>query len=229
MIRRFCMSGVSRQSGAVAASLQVTCSRPREAPPVAGVRNTYSSMQIGLAPCTLLERLGVEIGQADVEFEILDPALDLLARQRQDRDGDAGKARVERPGQLRDDRQRRRDRADPQPPGQALVDLLEAAAQILRLREDAMRVFEREPALRRQADEAMAALDDRRAEILLEQADRRRQRRLRDMAGLGRAAEMLFPRQRDKIFELTQHHRAALPPHWWRPSAAKVNSERLSA
>ena len=63
-----------------------------------------------------------------------------------------------------------------------------------------------EPALRRQADEAVAALHDGRSKIFFEQADRRRKRRLRDMAGLGGPAEMLFTRQRDKILELTQHH-----------------------
>ena len=71
-----------------------------------------------------------------------------------------------------------------------------------------MGVLQRELALRRQADEAMAALDDRRAEILLELADRRRERRLRDVTGFRRPAEMLFARQRDEIFELPQHHEA---------------------
>ena len=56
----------------------------------------------------------------------------------------------------------------------------------------------------------MAALDDRRAELLLELADRRRQRRLRDVAGLGRAAEMLLAGERHEIFELPDHHGASL-------------------
>ena len=63
-------------------------------------------------------------------------------------------------------------------------------------------------ALPRQADEAVAALDDRRAEILLELANRRRERGLRHVAGVRRAAEMLFARQRHKIFQLPQHHGA---------------------
>ena len=95
-------------------------------------------------------------------------------------------------------------------PRNALVDLLDAAAQVLGLGEHALGVLERELALRRQADEAMAALDDRRAKLLLELADRRRQRRLGDVAGLRRAAEMLFARQRDEIFELPEHHGARL-------------------
>ena len=76
MMRRFCMSGVSRHKGAVAASLQETFARPANAP-VAGVRKTYSSMQIGFAR-TRSMRLGVEIGEPGVELEILDAALDLL-------------------------------------------------------------------------------------------------------------------------------------------------------
>ena len=119
---------------------------------------------------------------------------------------------------MRDDRQRRRNGADPQAPGEAFVDFLDAAAQILRLGQNAMRVLDREPALRRQADEAVAAFDDGRTEIFFQKADRRGQCRLGDATDLGGAAEMLFARQRHKIFELTQHHRAPLPPYWWRPS-----------
>ena len=46
---------------------------------------------------------------------------------------------------------------------------------ILGFGEYALGVFEHELALRRQADESVAALDDRRAEILLELPNRRRQ------------------------------------------------------
>ena len=98
------------------------------------------------------------------------------------------------------------NRADPKPAAESLVDLLEAAPQVLGFRQDAVGVVEHEPALRGQADKPVAALDDRRPEIVLEQAYRRRQRRLRDVAGLGRASEMLFPGQRGQIFELPQHH-----------------------
>ena len=109
---------------------------------------------------------------------------------------------------MRDDRQRGRDDAEPQPPAQSLVDLLDAAAHVLGLGEHAMGMLERELALRREADEAMAALDDRRAELLFELADRRRQRRLGHMARRRRSAEMLFARERDEIFELAKDHGA---------------------
>jgi len=39
---------------------------------------------------------------------------------------------------------------------------------------------------------------------------------------------MLFARQRNEIFELTQHHRAPLPAILVAPVPAKVNSDRLS-
>ena len=74
--------------------------------------------------------------------------------------------------------------------------------------EDAMGVLQRELALPGQADEAMAALDDRRAEILFELANRRRKGRLRHVARRRGAAEMLFARQRHEIFQLPQHHGA---------------------
>ena len=64
-----------------------------------------------------------------------------------------------------------------------------------------MGVFEDGAALLGQAMEFLPALDDRGAEIRLELADRRRQRRLRHVAGERRAAKMLFAGQRDKIFK----------------------------
>ena len=69
-----------------------------------------------------------------------------------------------------------------------------------------MRVLHGEQALRGQADEALAALDERRAELLLELLDRRRQRRLRDAASRGRAPKMLFAGERDEVGELSEHH-----------------------
>ena len=93
-------------------------------------------------------------------------------------------------------------------PERPLSQLLDVAAHDLGFGEDAMGMLQRELALPRQADEAMAALDDRRAEILLELANRRRKRGLRHMACFRGAAEMLFARQRHQIFQLPQHHGA---------------------
>src|ERR1700677_5390923 len=107
---------------------------------------------------------------------------------------------------MRNDRQRRRNHAQAKTSAEAFVQFLDLAAQIFGLGENAMRVIQSEPALWRQADKTMAALDDRRAEVLLELPDRRRKRRLRDVTGFRRPAEMLFSSPRDEIFELPQKH-----------------------
>ena len=70
--------------------------------------------------------------------------------------------------------ERGRNGADAEPTGQALVDLVEAVAQIFDLGENPMGVVQDDLSLRRQADIAMAALDDRRPKIVFEQPDRSR-------------------------------------------------------
>ena len=97
-------------------------------------------------------------------------------------------------------------------PETPVIERFDAALEFLDLGQHAMGVLQRQLALRREAEIAMAALDDRRAKLLLELPDRRRQRRLRDVAGFGGAAEMLLARQRHKIFELTDHHRGDAKP-----------------
>jgi hypothetical protein len=61
-------------------------------------------------------------------------------------------------------------------------------------------------AVRREADEALPALDDRHAELLLELPDAARQRGLRHVAGLGRAGEVLLAGEGDEVLELTDIH-----------------------
>ena len=53
---------------------------------------------------------------------------------------------------------------------------------------------------------AMAALDDGDAKLLFELADAAGQRRLRDVARLRRAGEVLFAGKRDKILKLADIH-----------------------
>ena len=93
-----------------------------------------------------------------------------------DRTGDRhpGKAGQERTSELGDDRERGRNGADAEPAGQALVDLVEFVAQIFDLGENPMGVVQGDLSLGRQADIPMAALDDRRPEIVFEQPDRSR-------------------------------------------------------
>lgn len=60
--------------------------------------------------------------------------------------------------------------------------------------------------------ETPAALDDHHAELLFELDDRGRKRRLRDVAGFGRLAEMLLAGERVEIDELADDHgRMAFP------------------
>ena len=92
----------------------------------------------------------------------------------QNRHGHPGEAGQEGTSELGDDRERGRNGADAEPAGQALVDLVEFVAQIFDLGENPMGVVQDDLSLGRQADIPMAALDDRRPEIVFEQPDRSR-------------------------------------------------------
>ena len=113
---------------------------------------------------------------------------------------------------MRDDREGRRDYAHSQAPAEPLVHLADPAAQIFSLGQNALGMFEHQFALPCQADELVSALDNWRAKVLLELTDCRRQRRLRDVAGLRRSTEMFFARERDEIFQLPQHHPGIVAP-----------------
>ncbi len=113
-----------------------------------------------------------------------------------------GMARAERRGEARHHRQRGRDRGDAQPAGEAVaqrVDLLPHGAGVA---DDAARPVEHALALRGEAAEARAAVDQQHADRLLELLDAGRQRRLGHAAGFGGAAEMPLARQRQEKFEL---------------------------
>ena len=217
MIRRFCMSGVNRHKGVFAASRQVTCVRPASGPRCGREKEIFlDADRFGLH---VRHRFGVEVGEADVEFEVFDPAIDLLAVHGNHGDRHARKSGVKGAGQLGNERQRGRDDADPKPSGQALVDLLKPAAEILDLGENPVGVLEGDLPLRRQAHISVAALDDRRPEIVLEQPNRGRKGRLRHVAGVCGAAKMLFARERHEIFELTEDHDALSRRSSWRPAS----------
>ena len=92
------------------------------------------------------------------------------------------------------------------------------APKILDLGENPVGVLQGDLPLRRQAHISVAALDDRRAEILFEQTNGGRKGRLRHVAGVRGAAKMLFSRERREIFELTEHHDALSRRLSWRPA-----------
>ena len=72
--------------------------------------------------------------------------------------------------------------------------------------ENGVRPLQHPLAVGREADEALAALDDGHAQLLLELPDAARQRGLRHVAGLGRAREVLFAREGDEVLELADVH-----------------------
>ena len=104
-------------------------------------------------------------------------------------------------------RQRGRDRADPQraleaaaQPAGLLLQALEVGQRPLRPAEDPL-------ALGRQPLELAAAPHERDAELALQAADARRQRRLRDVAGRRGAAEVALAVERREVLELADEHR----------------------
>jgi hypothetical protein len=90
--------------------------------------------------------------------------------------------------------------------------------------EDEMRPFQHALAFGGQADVALAALHDGNAQLLLQLADAARERGLRDVAGLGRAGEMLFARKGSEILELTDIHDRRNSPMRGHASRTKQNS-----
>ena len=84
----------------------------------------------------------------------------------------------------------------------ALGDVLDGG----RLLQHALRLAHDLLAQRRDADLAGAALEQLDVQLVFELADRHRQRRLRDEAGLGRLAEVLLARHGDDVFEFGEGH-----------------------
>jgi hypothetical protein len=171
--------------------------------------------QVVLAP----ERERLDLGQRLV-VEVREPGVDLPARQalgdlarahRHDLDAHARVALAKRRRDERRDGQRGRDRADPQrplhPAAQAadlLFETVEVAQRSVHPRQHAL-------ALGGEALEAPRAPYERDAELAFQRANGGRQRRLRDVAGLGRAAEVPLARQRRQVLELPEEHTVDYP------------------
>src|SRR5262249_32604451 len=99
------------------------------------------------------------------------------------------------------------DRGDAQPPAEPMAQRIDLLAHGAAVADDAPCPIEHALALRREALEARAAIDQQHPHLLLELLHACRQRRLRHSAGLGRAAEMPLPRQRQDEVELVYHVR----------------------
>ena len=106
----------------------------------------------------------------------------------------------------RDGRERGRDGADPELPGEPAAHGVELGVETADVREDPARPLEHPLALRRQALVALRAPHDREPDLALEPANARRERRLRDVARGGGAAEMLLPDERHEVREVAEIH-----------------------
>ena len=104
-------------------------------------------------------------------------------------------------------RRHRVDDAEPQRAGELVAPADRDLADARRLLEHLLRLLDDPLADRRDRDLALAALEQRRAELLLELLDRDRQRRLADEALARRAAEAALLRDRDDVAQLVQRHR----------------------
>ena len=76
-------------------------------------------------------------------------------------------------------------------------------------------------ALAREALEALAAPHERHAELGLELAQTRRERRLRDVARARRAPEMTLALERDEVLELAREHGLSLGARRGLPQASR--------
>ena len=108
-------------------------------------------------------------------------------------------ARLQPPGEAREDRDRRGHRGHAQAAARVRLLALEQLLQHLVLVQHAVRGGQHRLALVREAGVGAAALDDHHAELGLQRPQRVRQGRLRDVAGLRGAAEMAVLAQRDQI------------------------------
>src|SRR6202046_4702567 len=169
------------------------------------------------------DRLVVEIGEAGLDGEIVEALLDLDRGHRQHRDGDLGVQGGKWTGDQREDWQACPRRADAQMAGQALAHLRQLLPHRIAIGDDPPCMDDHALALWGEADESVAAFDDRHAQIFFELADRRRERRLRDMAAFGRGAEMALPRERQKIDKLLDDHQFPLTASFRASTAASIS------
>jgi hypothetical protein len=116
----------------------------------------------------------VQIRYADVQAELVEMPLDFDGSLWSDDNIGAFVAAGKRTGHHGDDRQRHRDRTDPELTDHALAHVAQLLLKATIVRQNALRPREHALALLREADEALAALCDQDTETLLELLDARR-------------------------------------------------------
>jgi hypothetical protein len=118
--------------------------------------------------------------------------------------------RAERRCKLRNHGECGRDCRERDMPGQPMLCGPDFLAHSPRIAHDPAGPFEDALTFRRQTQESRAAPDQHNAELLFELLDGRRERRLGDVALLGRAAKMLLFGQSNEHFQLLDHERVRI-------------------
>jgi hypothetical protein len=158
------------------------------------------------------ERLVVEVGDAGVDLVRFQLHADLQRGERADLQVDARVAAQQRLGDPLDGGQRGRDHPQAQAAAELTGEPCRFARETLDAGQRLLGPDQQALALRRQVVVALAALDQLDAELALELADRDRERRLGDVAGLRRAPEVPLARERVQVLELAQEHARHYPP-----------------
>ncbi len=158
------------------------------------------------------QRLVVEVGDAGMQLEIVEAALDVDRAAREQLHAQAGLAGEQGRGQLGHHGQGGGDDADGDPPAQRLAGTHQLLLERVAVGQDPLRPGQHPLALLGQALEPVAALDHEHAQILLEMPQARRKRRLRHAARLGRAGEMPLAGEGHEVAELPDVHDGPLLP-----------------
>ena len=134
---------------------------------------------------------------------------------------------AERRRQQWDRRQSGGDRGKPKGARKAGVPALQVLFQAVIVEDDALRPGEHALALRREAEKAVAADDERRAKLFFELADAGRKRGLGNMALGRRAREMAVSRDGDEIDQLADEHSGGSVKTMPARGAAELRRDRL--
>ncbi len=150
----------------------------------------------------------VEIGQRDIEGEVVEPELHRLVADELNVDADTRISVAERLQQERQHRRHRRHRAQAKMPGEVVLHHRDFLAHRVAISEHAARPGRHPFAFRGQAVESLtsAAQKDRHAELELELLDSAGERRLRDIAALRGASEVSFLGHGNQISKLSDEH-----------------------
>ena len=114
------------------------------------------------------ERLVVDVGEAGIDFEVVEQGQHLDGGAGQDGEADLGMADMQGCGQRGHDRQRGRHRGDAQMAGETAFQGADFVAHGTGVADDAPRPIEHAQALGREADEAGAALHQQDADAFLQ-------------------------------------------------------------